>query len=122
MNKKLPKALMRAWEHDTQAKLGGLMELAGIDVADQFRVRAIPDHPWLGRKVKFPFPEIGTGTVSHCLIHPMGELLFDISFPDPVPPIQGYEGHWEVVLKDRLDYYQQIQRMNARMLYELARV
>lgn len=98
--------LLRAWDHDTPAKPGGLMELAGVDPADVFRVRKIKDHPWLGLMVKFPFPEVGEGRIVNCLTHPLGKLMFDVAFPEPVPPIHGVAPEFRVILKDNPAYHQ----------------
>jgi hypothetical protein len=72
-----PDVLLR-WE---QAKLGGWMELAGIEPADCFCVKQIKDHPWIGQTVDFPFPQVGTGRVISCMTHPLGQLMFDVEFP-----------------------------------------
>ena len=77
-------------------KLGGLMQLAGIDPVEEFRVKEIHDHRWVGLEIAFSFPEVGRGTITHCLTHPRGKLMFDVTFPIPVPPIQNLR----VVLKD----------------------
>lgn len=98
--------ILRAWEHDAPAKLGGWMELAGIDPCDAFRVRKIKDHPWLGLTVKFPFPEVGEGRIVNCLTHPLGSLMFDVAFPKPVPPIQGVAPRFRAVLKYNPAYHQ----------------
>jgi hypothetical protein len=98
--------ILRAWEHDTPAKFGGFMELAGIDPADAFRVRKVTDHPWLGLTVRFPFPEVGEGRIVNCLTHPYGKLMFDVVFAEPVPPIQGIAPRFRAVLKDNPAYHQ----------------
>lgn len=116
--KKLPKALMHAWHHDDPAKLGGLMEMAGVDSLTAFLPRKIEDHPWIGLKVTFPFPEIGTGEIYRCVIHPYGKLMFDVRFPQPVPPIQSRE----VVLKNNPDYYETVHRFFAEELRALVKV
>lgn len=94
----LPDAILEAWPTDALQKLGGLMEMAGIDPSEAFAVRAIRDHPWLGLEVKFPFPEVGKGTIIRCLTHPYGKLMFDVTFPEPVPPIL----NGQVVLNNHL--------------------
>lgn len=88
----LPPAVMRAWDPGTPAALGGWMQLAGVDPAAAFASRPVADHPWVGLVVTFPFPEVGAGRVTGCLIHPRGELLFDVAFAAPVPHIRGRRG------------------------------
>jgi len=119
---KLPDALMEAWEPDTQAKLGGIMQIAGIDPVEQFSSKKIKDHPWLNLQVKFPFPEVGNGIIRECIIHPLGRLMFDVFFPNPVPPIHGYGERYEVVLKDRPEHHQQWHRFFAEELKFLCEV
>jgi hypothetical protein len=83
----LPDAILEAWSRDAMKELGGLMELAGLDPVEIFASRTIGDHPWLGLEVRFPFPEVGKGKITRCLTHPSGALMFDVTFPKPVPPI-----------------------------------
>lgn len=95
----LPEAILSAWDADTPAKLGGLMQMAGNDPAQEFRSRAIKAHPWIGLEIEFPFPEVGRGRITACLIHPRGKLMFDVEFPEPVPSIQGLAPNFYVALK-----------------------
>jgi hypothetical protein len=83
----LPDAILEAWPSDSLEKIGALMEMAGIDPVEAFRVKAIRDHPWVGLEVQFPFPEVGKGKITHCLTHPRGKLMFDVTFPEPVPAV-----------------------------------
>lgn len=106
----LPEAILEAWAPDTQAKLGGLMEIAGLDPADAFLPRSVKDHPWIGLEIDFPFPEVGKGRIVRCIIHPLGKLMFDVEFPEPVPPIHGVAPNFHVVLKDKPAYCQQTHR------------
>jgi hypothetical protein len=115
----LPEAGLEAWDSADPEKLGGIMELAGLDPASVFLPRAIRDHPWLGLDVEFPFAEIGKGKITHCLIHPKGQLLFDVTFPEPVPPIHGTPPHFRVVGKENLDYYQTVHRFYGHELKAL---
>ena len=109
----LPDAILEAWKPDTQARLGGIMELAGIDPTEAFMPTGIKDHPWLGLEVEFPFPELGQGQIIRCIIHPKGRLMFDVEFPEPVPPIQGVGQNFHVVLKDNPAYHQHIHRFSG---------
>jgi hypothetical protein len=113
---KLPDAILEAWPSDAMQRLGGWMQLAGIDPVEAFRVSEIHDHPWVGLEVTFPFPEVGRGTITHCLTHPRGKLMFDVTFPNPVPPIQNLR----VVLKDRLDCHCTIHRFFGHELKAIA--
>ncbi len=114
----LPEAITRAWEADTQAKLGGLMQMAGIDVAEAFSTKRVVDHPWLGLTIRFPFPEVGEGRIVDCMTHPLGQLMFDVDFPSPVPPIHGGSNPY-VALKDRPEYHETSHRFFASELLSL---
>lgn len=70
---------MRAWESDTQEKLGGWMDLAGIDVQAAFMPRRVRDHPAMNQTFDLPY---GRGTVTNVITHPRGRLLFDVDFAD----------------------------------------
>ena len=118
----LPEAILDAWESDTQAKLGGLMQMAGIDPVEAFMPRAIKDHPWIGLEIAFQFPEVGRGKIIRCIIHPRGRLMFDVEFAEPVPPIHGLAPNFHVVLKDNPDCYQTIHRFFGHELKALAEV
>lgn len=111
----LPKAILEAFPSDTYQKLGGIMELAKVDL--DFFPKSIKDHPWIGGKIKFKFPEIGKGKIINCLIHPSGKLMFDVFFHEPVPPIYG----GKVVLKDNIQYHQQYHRFLGYELKELVK-
>jgi hypothetical protein len=106
----LPDPNFEAWEPDTQAKLGGLMQMAGIDPVEAFMPRAVKDHPWIGLEIEFSFPEVCRGKITRCIIHPRGKLMFDVEFPEPVPPIHGLAPNFHVVLKDNPDYHQTVHR------------
>jgi hypothetical protein len=118
----LPDAVLEAWAPDTQAKLGGLMQMAGIDPVQAFMPRAVKDHPWIGLEIEFPFPEVGRGKIIDCIIHPRGKLMFDVEFPVPVPSIHGLAPTFRVVLKDNPAYYQSIHRFFGHELKALAEV
>src|SRR5688572_8349130 len=111
---KLPPAMTRLWEPDSYASLAGLAELAGksAEFEDAHRVRAL-DHPWIGLTVTLPN---GTGTIRKCLTHPLGRLMFDVAYPEPVPPVQNKVA----VLVDRPDCHQMEHRFFADTLAELA--
>jgi hypothetical protein len=106
----LPDAILQAWDSVDPGKLGGWMALTGIDPEEVFRSKAIRDHPWLGLEVSFPFPEVGKGQITRCVIHPRGQLMFDVTFPEPVPPIQGAGPEFRVVLQDSPEHYQEVYR------------
>jgi hypothetical protein len=110
----LPDAILEAWPSDSLEKLGGWMEIAGVDAVEAFAARAIRDHPWLGLEVKFPFPEVGKGAITRCLTHPYRKLMFDVAFPEPVPPIL----NGQVVLNKVL--YSALHRFFGHELKELA--
>ena len=115
----LPEAITRAWSSNAQEELGGWIQLAGGDVVEVFASRSISDHPWLGLEVEFPFVEVGKGKITRCLTHPKGELMFDVVFEVPVPPIHGYPGRYEVALKDYPAYHRYEHRFMASMLQNL---
>ena len=71
----LPDAILEAWEPDTQARLGGIMELAGIDPTEAFMPTGIKDHPWLGLEVAFPFPEVRRGKIIRCVSKKLGDTV-----------------------------------------------
>jgi hypothetical protein len=118
----LPDAILHAWEPDTQTKLGGLMQMAGIDPVEAFMPRAIKDHPWIGLKIDFPFPEVGRGRITNCIIHPRGKLMFDVEFPEPVPSIHGLAPNFYVALKDNPAQYEQLHRFFGHELKALAEI
>ena len=116
----LPDAILHAWEPDTQAKLGGVMQMAGLDPVEAFMPRAVKDHPWIGLEIEFPFPEVGRGRIIRCITHPKGRLMFDVEFPDPVPSIHGLAPNFYVALKNDLTYHHQLHRFFGHELKALA--
>jgi len=116
----LPDTFLRAWDHDDPQKLGGAIELAGLDFDDLFIPRGIKDHPWIGQTVQFPFPEVGEGKIVNCVIHPYGRLMFDVLFPNPVPPIHGSgPDNFRVVLNARPIWHQMEHRFFGHELKQL---
>lgn len=122
---KLPKCPLghRAFPARIREELGGIAELAGIDLEDSLP-KSVKDHPWIGQTITFPiFADKGFvgGRITNCLVHPLGNLMFDVTWPDPVWPIQGSgyrQPHgWEVVLEDHPAYGSNYMRM---MGYEIA--
>jgi hypothetical protein len=86
----------------------------------------ICDHPWIGCHITFPlFAKDGfvNGVIERCLIHPRGQLMFDINWPKAVPPLHGsgYRGKigWEVVLIDNPNYYEFTTRMFGKEIATL---
>lgn len=114
--------VLEAWPPDTIEKLGGYIQLAGLDLDALFLPRAVKGHPWVGQTVRFPYPEVGEGRITDCLINPRGYLTFDVFFADPVPPIhwRGRPFAYELVLVDNPTYHQQIHRFSGRELLELS--
>ena len=116
--------LLRAWEHDTQAKIGGYLEMAGIDPTECFNVKRVTGHEWIGLTIDFPFPQIPSGQIVRCLTHPLGQLMFDVVFPHPVPPIHsnGDCTKFEVVLENSPNYHQLEHRFFAKELLALSQL
>ena len=115
--------LNEAWKPDTQEKIGGWLELAGIDVQNVFKTRSIEDHPYIGKNIYFKFlDDYGypcIGKVIKCLIHPGGRLLFDLDFSDPIPSILFPVGSRnEFTLLDGSGYNQEIRRFSIDELQE----
>lgn len=112
--KKLPPCPLnhRAYDNDVW-KLGGIARIAGVDLEDTLP-KSVKDHPWIGLKVTFPdFKDEGykDGKILNCIVHPQGKLMFDVCFPDPIPPIhhRGSYGY-ELVLRDHRRYHEQVHR------------
>jgi hypothetical protein len=114
-NMPLPKAELRAWPVGTFQALAGFAEIAGGigDLEDAMLPRAWK-HPWVGLTVDLPN---GRGKIMHCINHPQGEFLFDVGYPEPVPPIH----NGKLVLVDNPTYHQQSHRYHASELQELAK-
>lgn len=111
----LPNAPLRAFAADTYAQLAGWAELGGL--LDQLEEAVAPhawNHPWLGLEVELPN---GRGRITRCINHPYGEFLFDVEYPDPVPPIN----RGKIVLAENEAYHQMTHRYRAEELKELAK-
>jgi hypothetical protein len=126
MNTPLPEAVERIWSSDAQAKLGSWIELAGGDVSEVFRSRVIENHPWLDLTLHFPLLEkagfCNIGKVVRCLVHPRGELMFDVRFTEPVPPHQSLHDGYYIALANSPDHHFTEHRFRAHVLKAVAGV
>lgn len=89
----LPPAPVRVWQVKDRLERARRAERTGTPPDLGPLSREITDHPWVGLDVVFPFPEVGTGVVRKCLVHPRGELMFDVRFPGPVPRVVSWCGN-----------------------------
>jgi len=115
----LPNATIRIWPEDALKSFEGLMNIFGIYPDNLFGVRSFENHPWVGLDITFPFPELGIGRIYKCLTHPRGFLMFDVVFPEPVPPIGRNLGNLHVDLVDQKSYHHNHRRFSAFELIEL---
>jgi hypothetical protein len=54
------------------------------------------------------------------MVHPRGELMFDVLFDEPVPPHQSSRDGYYIALVNNQDYHVTEHRFRAHVLKEIA--
>ena len=110
----LPETILKAWESDTPGRLGGLIRMAGKDPANVFGSREVKDHEWIGWVVDLP--GIGAGRIIRSIIHPLGKLMFDLEYDDPVSVVWLEGDGVYIPFQDRPERHETVHRYYGESL------